>query len=168
MNDTYFSGYSPASKLWIFQANAPLLGHEAAIESHLLPFIQSWLSHGAVVQGSYHLVANRFLLIAASEAAGSVSGCSTDGLMRMVQALGTDLGLDFFDRTTLAFANETGHDPKINFVPLSEAKKGLPSEIAANSLYYDLTPSTVGQIQTGWPIQVQKSWLAKYLFEAAK
>jgi hypothetical protein len=135
MNSTHFSGYSPASKLWIFQASAPLQSHQVAIEARLQPFIQSWLSHGAVVQGSYLLVADRFLLIAADEAAGSVSGCSTDGLMRTVKALGSELDLDFFDRANLAFAKESEDGTQITFVPIADAKKGLHTQILPSTLF---------------------------------
>jgi hypothetical protein len=167
MISTYFSDYSPASKLWIFQANQSLDSHAGAIRAQIQPFIESWLSHGAAVKGSYILVAHHFLLIAADEGQSTVSGCSTDGLMRAVQALGTELGVDFFDRTNLAFATDTTEGIQTTIIPLAEAKKGLPNIIEPTTLYYDLTPATVGQIQSGWPIEVQKTWLAKYLFAAA-
>ena len=69
------------------------------------------------------------------------------------------LQVSFFDRTQLAFLQ----DGKVAVVPL----KAITEEVRAgslrpDSLYFDNTVSTAGQLQQAWPRQAKETWLSRY------
>src|SRR6476620_291385 len=96
--------FSPSSRVWIYQSSRQFTLSEALeIEALLSKFSSEWRSHGAEVDAYANLFFGQFLVLMADETRAGVSGCSTDSSVRFVKELGEKFGVDFFNRTTLAF-----------------------------------------------------------------
>ncbi|WP_026462269.1 hypothetical protein [Adhaeribacter aquaticus] len=148
------------SRVWIYQASRSLT--DAEIES-LQPALQifsvEWTSHGQKLQASAQIFHNRFLVIGNNEDVNSPSGCSIDASVRFVKQLEELLNVSFFDRTQLAFLQGN----TVAVVPLKEVKEGVNAGvIKPDSLYFDSTINTAGQVLQEWPKPAKETWLSRY------
>lgn len=148
------------ARVWIYQASRSLTNAEVEVVSPLLSqFSTEWTSHGQTLQASAQLFHNRFLVLANNEDVNSPSGCSIDASVRFVKQLEEMLNVSFFDRTQLAFLQNN----TVEVVPLKAIKEKIKTgELQANSLYFDNTVPTAGQILNNWPKPANETWLARY------
>ena len=155
-----FHQLPPQSRIWIYQASRPLTNAEVeALNPVLTRFVTEWTSHGQKLQASAQIFHNQFLVIANDEDVNSPSGCSIDASVHFVKQLENSLNVAFFDRTQLAFL-ENGN---IQVVPLKAVKEEVNAgHITSDTLYFDNTVSTAGQLNTSWPKPARETWLSKY------
>jgi len=148
------------SRVWIYQASRDLTDAEVeALNPVLAQFATEWTSHGQKLQASAQLFYNRFLVIGNDEDVNSPSGCSIDASVRFVKQLEEHLNVTFFDRTQLAFYTNQA----VDVVPLKAVKEKIDAgELQAESLYFDNTVATAGQIQNNWPKPAKETWLSRY------
>jgi hypothetical protein len=155
-----FQQLPPHSRIWIYQASRPLTtGEEEALQPVLTRFITEWTSHGQQLQASAQVFHRQFLVIATDEDVASPSGCSIDASVRFVKQLEQELNLSFFDRTQLAFLQ----DDQVVVMPMQDLKKEVAAgALTPQTLYFDNTLSTAGQLLQDWPRQAKESWLSRY------
>lgn len=156
-------GFSPASRVWIYQSSRLFsLGEALEIEESLQAYTQSWKSHGAAVKAAGYLFFGQFIILMADESAVSVGGCSTDDSVRFIKQLEQRYQVQLFDRTTLAFVvNE-----KIQLLPLGQFPYAVTNGfITPDTLYFNNTVLTKAELESNWIIPVRASWLAKRLPE---
>ncbi|MEO7801992.1 MAG: hypothetical protein ABIR81_08335, partial [Ginsengibacter sp.] len=96
----------------------------------------------------------------ADERQSGVSGCSTDTSVRLMKNIEQDLGIELFNRQTLAFlVNE-----KIHQVPLSQLQNAFNNDLlSAATLYFNNTVQTKNELEKNWIVPIKDSWLAKRL-----
>ena len=103
--------FHPDSRVWIYQCSRLFSISEAVqIEKMLEHFIRNWLSHGEPVKAQAYLVFGQFIVLMADETATGVSGCSTDSSVRVIKEIEKNLGVNMFDRTSLAFVGKDESD----------------------------------------------------------
>jgi len=153
--------FHPDSKVWVYQSSRLFSLSEALqIEEQLASFSETWRSHGAKVTAFATLLFGQFLVLMADERAAEVSGCSTDASVRFVKELGAQYGVDFFNRTNLAFIIKD----KLQVLPMSQVQYALDNGfIDGDTLYFNNLVATKGELQTSWIIPVKASWLAARL-----
>jgi hypothetical protein len=155
------AGFHPDSRVWIYQSNRMFSLSEALeIEEQLTKFCEGWNSHGAPVKGYGNLFFGQFLVLVADETVTGVSGCSTDSSVRFVKEIGEQFGVDFFNRTHLAFQVKD----KIEVIPMAQlnyaAEHGF---IDADTIYFNNTVGTLSQLENNWLVPVKDSWLTARL-----
>jgi hypothetical protein len=155
-----FQQLPPHSRIWIYQASRPLTAAEVeALQPVLNQFVTEWTSHGQRLLASAQVFHHQFLVIANDEDVNSPSGCSIYASVRFVKQLEQQLNVSFFDRTQLAFLQ----DEKVVVVPLKAIKEEVTAgSLRPDSLYFDNTVSTAGQLQQAWPRQAKETWLSRY------
>jgi hypothetical protein len=90
-----------------------------------------------------------------------VSGCSTDSSVRFVKELGEKFGVDFFNRTTLAFFAKN----KIQLLPMNQLHYAIENRfIDQETLYFNNLVQTKEELERDWIIPVKNSWINKRLF----
>jgi hypothetical protein len=153
--------FSPESRVWIYQGSRLLSLSEALDAEDLInEFCKEWTSHGADVRAWGNLLFGQFLILIADETKAGVSGCSTDSSVRFVKSLGDKFGIDFFDRTNLAFAIKD----KVQLLPLRQLKYAYENGfINAETLYFNNTVLNKAQLEEQWIIPVKDSWLSRKL-----
>lgn len=161
---TNFEGMRDNSRVWIYQSDRPISEEEkAGILTDSDVFLRQWAAHGSDLKASGTILHDHFLIICTDESFNLASGCSIDSSVQFVQGIGQKYGIDFFQRTNLAFwQNET-----IKMVKLGDMK-GLVAngEIGADSIFFENTIQTKGQLETQWRVKASETWLKRY-FKAA-
>jgi hypothetical protein len=153
--------FSPQSRVWIYQSSRMFMLSEALeMEELLNKFTAEWRSHGAEVSAYANLFFGQFLVLMADESDTTVSGCSTDTSVNFVKSLGEKYGVDFFNRTTLAFYDKE----KIQLLPLNQLQYAIDhSFLSGDSLYFNNLVQTKEELENHWIIPVKDSWLASRL-----
>jgi len=146
------------SRVWIYQSPRLFMLSEAlAIEEMLEAFVSDWKSHGVPVKGYGNLFYGQFIVLMADETATGVSGCSTDGSVRLIKEIEQRFGVNLFDRLMLAFRIKD----KVQMVPLSQLPYALENGfIDENTLYFNNTVLTKEELEAKWLIPLKDSWLA--------
>ena len=95
MTSELFPNISLSARLFVYTSNNFLTPTQLEeFSSSLQAFIESWKAHGAMLDASFKLIANRVLLIVVDEKAQTATGCSIDSLNRHLQSS----GIDWFSR----------------------------------------------------------------------
>lgn len=149
------------SRVWIYQSNRIFGMMEALrVESMLEDFVENWKTHGTPVKGYANLFFGQFLIIIADETSAGVSGCSTDSSVRLVKEIETLLGVNMFDRLSLAFWKEG----KVQMLPLQQISYAIENGfIKADTLYFNNLVQTKQDLLNKWLVPVKDSWLASRL-----
>jgi hypothetical protein len=153
------SDFNADSRTWVYQCNRLFsLTESLVIEDRLNAFVETWQSHGAPVKGFGTLFFGRFIILMADESATGVSGCSTDGSVRLLKQIESDFNVQLFDRQLLAFVIKD----KIELIPLAQAAYAAENGFINNeSLYFNNTVQTKAELESKWIIPVSASWLGK-------
>lgn len=153
-----FSTLPDDARIWIYQASRNLTGSDLSILTEALTtFTNQWNVHGNPIETSFDIRFDRFIILAAND---QVSGCSIDSSVRIMKALGTEVAIDFFDRTQIAFLK----DGQVETYPLSKLKEAYENEQwTSESLTFDNQASTLKDLSEKWIIPAKTSWLKRYL-----
>ena len=152
------------SRVWVYQANRPLLADEIEqISSFLMNEMNSWAAHGAPLNASFEIRFNHVVIVAVNEDVNQASGCSIDASTRWFKSLGETLQINFFDRQIAKIQGE-----QISLIPITSIKDLI---LSANLLEEDfiIPPQTsdLNQYRNQWLQTVRESWLKKYFVKSS-
>jgi hypothetical protein len=162
---TSFDNLPEHSRIWIYQANRPLTPAEKQkATAALKDFCESWTAHQQVLKTSFTIEHDRFIVLAADEDYHQPSGCSIDSSVRALKDLQASLGIDFFDRTHVAFVQGS----QVVTHPLAKLKGVFEAgELGTGTLTFDNLVPSKGEMARRWKTPVEKTWLVKYLPNSA-
>ncbi|WP_246197699.1 hypothetical protein [Chitinophaga agrisoli] len=151
--------FSPSSRVWIYQSNRPFNERESLeINEQLHQFASQWLSHGDPVKGYGQLFFNQVVVLMADESATGVSGCSTDGSVRLVKSLERQYEVNLFDRLLLGFIVKD----KLQLLPMAQVAHAFENGyINEDTLYLNNTVLTKQELEEKWLQPVKDSWVMK-------
>lgn len=154
-----------SARLWIYQSNRKFTSHERdVVERALMQLCQTWEAHGHPLQASFRLEFDQFIILAVDEQAAGASGCSIDGSVHLLKELQQRLGVDFFDRSQVAFLE----GDTIVLHPFAQLKtlfeKGV---LNGESLTFNNTLTSKAEWEQQWRSQAKASWLSRYLPKVA-
>lgn len=158
---TEYNKLPDSSRVWVYQANRPLLVEEIEhISAKTINFIDNWKRHGENLKGSFTLKYNQFLVLAVDESFNAVSGCSIDSSVRFVKELQEELNLDFMNKLNVTFKD----GENINMVTLSEFQ-GYASEgkITPETIVFNNMVNTKVGFKTEWEVPAKESWHNRFL-----
>ena len=148
------------SRVWIYQADRPLTPQEAKnVEENTKQFLEQWSAHGQGLRCSRTLLHDRFLVISVDENHHSASGCSIDSSVHFVTELGKHLGIDWFNRSKIAFV--------VNNEVFIENQKDLKQKIAegkinSETLTFNNLVTNIEEFEKHWLIPAGNSWLGRF------
>ncbi|MBC9912843.1 hypothetical protein [Chitinophaga varians] len=159
------SGFSPASRVWIYQSNRPFNEQEIReIDEQLLQFTEQWNAHGAPVKGWGRVVLGQVVILIADETDTTVSGCSTDSSVRVIKSIEKQYNVNMFDRLLLGFIVKD----KVQLLPMAQLGYAMEQGfIDENTLYLNNTVLTKADLDTKWLIPLKDSWLAHKVAKAS-
>jgi len=129
------------------------------MEKNAAEFCENWSAHGHDLQTSFKILHNMFLVLAVNEDAALPSGCSIDASVHFVKELGTSLGIDFFNRTHVAFLL----NDEIYVEALQVLKNKIGSgTISSSTPMINTTVKDVREFETKWIIPAGESWIKRY------
>lgn len=150
-----------SARIWIYQTNRALNSAEVSIISdELTAFTSGWAAHGIPLRSSFEIRFNQFVILAADESIQQASGCSIDDSVRVLRALQQNVGVDLFDRKSIAFLKGN------NVITLAlnslkeEHNKGV---WGGDTLVFNNLIATKGELKSGWLVTAESTWLKRYL-----
>lgn len=155
-----FEDMPKTSRVWIYQADRELTTEEqdfAIRESEA--FCGQWEAHGHQLNCSCKLVHSKFLVLAVDESSDLPSGCSIDSSMHLVKHLGSNLRIDFLDRTNINFMV----DGDVFAEPLNNLKAKIhEGVITQETLTFNNLVHDIEALESSWTVPVKDTWLKKY------
>jgi hypothetical protein len=149
------------SRVWVYQANRKFSpGEQQLLSAGLQALCEQWSTHGAPLHTSFSIQHEQFVIMAVDEQHLGASGCSIDGSVHYLIGLQEKLGIDFFDRTRVAFL--------LNGVVvqhhLAELKTLFQNQILFGDTHaFNNVVGTKSDWEKHWQVEVRNSWLARYL-----
>jgi len=147
------------SRVWVYQANRPLLADEMEqISSFLTHEMNAWAAHGSPLNASFEIRFNQVVIVAVNEDVNEASGCSIDASTRWFKSLGEMLNVDFFDRQIAKIQGE-----QISLIPITSIKDFiLNANLSEEDFIIPPQTADLGQYRNQWLQTVRQSWLKKY------
>ena len=98
-----------ASRVWVFGSDRPL---DTAAENAMLAgvdqHLEHWKAHGEPLTVGRQWRENRFLVVAVDQSTTGASGCSIDGLFRVLTNMERDLGINLVGGGRVFYRDHTG------------------------------------------------------------
>lgn len=150
------AGFSPDSRVWVYTANRPLIDAEVeAAQQALDGFVRQWTAHNAALKALAEVFQNQFVLLMVDESQAGASGCSIDKSVHFLEALGTQLNVDLFERMRFAWVQD-GH---LQFANRSEFSAAVQnSGIQADTLVVNTLVATKRDLENNWLVPFSGSW----------
>src|SRR5690606_20801852 len=103
----------------------------------------------------------RFIVVMADEEASNmVSGCSTDGMVRVMKSIERQYSVNLFDRLILNFIIKD----KIQALPYQQLAYALDNNyVNGQTLYFNNVVENKAQLLESWLIPLENSWLVDRL-----
>ncbi len=155
-----FNNMPGRSRIWIYQADKPLTQQQqAAIIEQGNQFFAQWVAHGKDLHSAFKIFHSQFLVVALDESSQEATGCSIDASVHFVQTLEQQFGINFFDRTKIAFA--VGDE--VILVPMATIKEQIAQgHINAESTTFNNLVTNKTQFEEAWQVPAKNSWLSRY------
>lgn len=159
-NSSAFTAMPASARVWVFGAAAPLPEGTASllldtVDAHL----SQWKAHGTPLVCARTWYDQRFLVVAVDEAATGASGCSIDGLFRVLSTIEAQLGTSLVDAGQVYWRDIHGQIASGSRADFKQAFGD--GEITEASTVFDLTVSTKGEWQAQFERPLSESWHAK-------
>ncbi len=150
--------FNEMSRVWIYQSGRRFTEEQQReIDEQLYQFYSQWTTHGAPVKGWAKLLFGQFIVVLADETGSNVSGCSTDGMVRIIKSIERQYDTNLFDRLTLTFLVKGA--PQM--LPMGQVQYAIDKGyIDGDTLLFNNTVETKGQLENNWLVPLKESWLA--------
>ena len=162
MSSNQLSTFPATARVWVFGATAPLTGSARETLLRVVDdYLVGWRAHGVPLVCARDWRDDRFLAIAVDEAATGASGCSIDGLFRVLADIEQQLGATFTDAGMVFWRDADGTvvaDSRAAF--RTHAQTGA---VTMTTPVFDTTIGTVGAWREQFEQPAQRSWHARLL-----
>ena len=145
------------ARVWVFASQAPLDEIDAprllaAVDGYLI----TWKAHGAALTCAREFREEYFLAVGVDERASGASGCSVDGLFRVLQKLEDGIGTLMVGGGNVYFRDPTGlvvWCTRSQFELMAKMR-----EVSGETSVFDLTVTTVGDFRSHFERRARDSW----------
>ena len=157
-----FSQLPDEARLWVFAAAVPLAPETAlTLIAGVDEALEAWRAHGAPLVSGRDWRDDRFLAVAADEAATGASGCSIDALYRAVEALQASVGTSLTTSGDVYWRDAAGvvqGADRPTFRTLAAA-----GTVGPDTPVFDTTVTSVGAWRRAFEKPARESWHARWL-----
>ncbi len=154
-----FNSMPENARVWVYQVNRNLAKAESVyIQQVLEEQIGNWAAHGAGLSGAVKVFFNRFVIIALDEQQNVASGCSIDASTRWLKELGSEMSLDFFDRSIIFW-----HNDELNCIELPQVKNFIENGIITpETIIFNNLVTNLQEVKAKWQIKATESWMKRF------
>ncbi len=162
-----FETLPPSSRLWIFGAERPITGSAAArlleaVDGHL----DRWNAHGSPLTCARQWTEDRFLAIGVDQSTAGASGCSIDGLFRVLKGLEAEVGTRLVGGGTVYYRDPSGTIVAVARDEFADA--AAEGNVKKDTHVFDLTVGTKADYDERFETEISRSWHADLLPEHAR
>lgn len=154
---SFADSFSPDSRVWVYVSNRPLSADETAfVQRNLDAFCAQWTAHNHALKARAEVFEGQLLVLMVDETQAGASGCSIDKSVHFLEALGQEIGADFFERMRFGWVDSSGQlqfHGKPEFAQLVQSGQITPDTLVADTLV-----QTKRQLTEKWLVPFSKSW----------
>jgi hypothetical protein len=152
------------SRVWVFGSDRPLSEEATAtLMTAVEGYLSEWKAHGEPLTAAYEWRFGRLLVVGVDQRSAGASGCSIDGLFRVLQGLEPQLGARLVGGGRVFYRDSHG---EVQSVERHELKALRDSgAITNNSVVFDTSLTDLGSLREGFERPARKSWAAGMLSE---
>ena len=138
-----FDTLPDSARVWIFGSDKRLSEDAAtALMRDVGDHLANWKAHGEPLTVGSRLLDDRFLVVAVDQSTAGASGCSIDGLFRVLQAVQSKLGANLVGGGRLFYRDRNG---EVQCAPRSDLDDLRASgAIAKDTVVFDTTITDLG------------------------
>jgi hypothetical protein len=161
-----FDTLPDASRVWVFGSDRPLTeAGTTALLKGVEEYLASWKAHGAPLTVASQLRDNRFLVIAVDQTQAGATGCSIDGLFRVLQALEPKIGVSLVGGGRVFYRDAQA-------VVQGTAQAEVPALVASGAItkdtvVFDTSLTDLGAFRSGFEKRAKESWIRPMMGEIA-
>jgi hypothetical protein len=152
-----FESLPPSARVWVFVTEQPVTGPRAErLLGAVDHYLGQWTAHGHPLTCGRAWRHDRFLAVGVDQTDAYASGCSIDGLFRVLKTLQSDVGAGLVGGGSVVYRDADGVIRAITrdqFTVLS----GSGTINQATSVF-DLTVATAGEWRDRFETSVGRSW----------
>ena len=153
-----FENLPDASRVWVFGSDRPLTEEgTTALLKGVDEHLANWKAHGAPLTVGSQFRDQRFLVVAVDQSTAGASGCSIDGLFRVLQGLEKKIGATMVGGGRVFYRAEAG---TVQSVTREEIPSLVQSgAITKDTVVFDTSLTDLGAFRSGFEQRAKKSWL---------
>ena len=157
-----FANLPDDARCWVFAARSPL---DEVDEPRLLSavdgFLATWKAHGSALTSAREFRDEHFLVVAVDERATDASGCSIDGLFRVLQQVEEGIGTSMVGGGMVHFRGAGGL--VLGCTRAQFEAMAAMGEIGPDTMVFDTTVTSVGDYRARFERAARESWHAQLL-----
>lgn len=160
-----FEALPDDARLWVFGAEHELT--PAAVDALLREvdaFLMNWSAHGAPLWCAREWRDGRFLAIGVDQSSAGASGCSIDGMFRVLQLLRPSIGANLLPGNRVYWRDHSGRvqsAQRSEFLRLAEF-----GEITGNTLVFDTAITTAADWRARFERPARETWHGRLIEKA--
>ena len=154
-----FEKISDKARAWVYILSKDLKNNiTKVLEKHLIEICENWKSHGSLINSSFVIYRNRFVILFAEE--NTVSGCSIDSTNHSLRKILNQLsiGIDSNSKIGIFINNKIIFNNRIKVVDLIRKK-----EIKLSNKMINTTINNKKDYLNNWILDIDKSWLNNFI-----
>lgn len=157
-----FETLPDSSRVWVFGSDAPLseAGTTALLEG-VDTYLADWKAHGAPLTVAREWRDGRFLVVGVDQSAAGATGCSIDGLFRVLQGLEGAAGASLVGGGRVFYRDDYG---AVQSVPRGEvAALTANGRIAKDTVVFDTSLTDLGTFRASFERRAKDTWVTELL-----
>lgn len=157
-----FESLPDNSRVWVYAARNELPGERAArLLAAVDEFLADWSAHGTPLHSARDWRDDRFLTIAVDQTKAGASGCSIDGLFRILKGLERELGTELITSALVFYRDADG---KVQAVTREQFEQlALAGNIDASTEVFDTSVVSLREWRARFASRAGDSWHAAFI-----
>jgi hypothetical protein len=157
-----FDSLPDSSRIWVFGSDRPVTGGAAErLLGEVDRFLEQWRAHGEPLRCGRLWFDDRFLIVGVDQSTANASGCSIDGLFRILQTLERDTGAHLVGGGRVYYRDHSG---VAQCVPRAELDGLVASgAIGPDTTVFDTSITDLGEWREGFERPARKTWVGELL-----
>jgi hypothetical protein len=157
-----FDSLPDASRVWVFGSDRALSGAEAdRLLAEVDRFLGQWKAHGVPLECARDWRDEHLLTIGVDSTQEGASGCSIDGLFRVLQGLEQQLGATMVGGGRVFYRGEAG-------TVQSASRDEIPAlvksgAITKDTVVFDTSITDLGAFRAGFEKRAKESWIRELM-----
>lgn len=157
-----FDSLPDSSRIWIFGSDRPVTGDAATkLLSEVDKFLEAWRAHGEPLRCGRMWAENRFLVVGVDQSTANASGCSIDGLFRVLQALEREIDARLVGGGRVYYRDHHGVPQCITRAELDALVANRT--IGPDTIVFDTSIVDLGEWRERFERPARKTWVAELL-----
>jgi hypothetical protein len=153
-----FETLPDASRVWVFGSDRPLTEEgTTALLKEVDAYLADWKAHGAPLTVGSQLRDSRFLVVAVDQSTTGATGCSIDGLFRVLQRLESQVGASLVGGGRVFYRDGTAQVQ-------STTRDQIPALVSSGAItkdtvVFDTSLTDLGAFRAGFERRAKESWI---------